>query len=82
MRARLGIALGLLVSAAALGQRLADFTTPQPVPAGSTLVMGFLGGFERWDDEHRGVRRVVLRLRRRPGVYAESAGNHRRRTAL
>ena len=63
-------------------QRLKDFTTPTPMPAGSTLVVGFLGGFERWNDEDRSVRRVVLRLRERPGVFAESAGNHRRGAAL
>jgi hypothetical protein len=52
------------------------------MPPGSTLVVGFLGGFERWNDEHRGVRRLVLRLRERPAVYAESASHRRRRTAL
>lgn len=63
-------------------QRLPDFTAPQPLPAGSTLVVGFLGGFEHWDDDHRGVRKVALNLRTIPHVYADTAGNHRRRTAL
>ena len=49
---------------------------------GSTLVVGFLGGFERWNDEHRGVRKLVLRLREQPGVYADSARHRRRGTAL
>jgi hypothetical protein len=63
-------------------QRLADLAVPKPLPAGSTLVIGFLGGFERWDDEHRSVRRLALDLRRIPGIYAESIANRNRRVAL
>jgi pimeloyl-ACP methyl ester carboxylesterase len=49
-----------------------------------TIVIGFLGGFERWNDEHRGVRHVALDIRARnlPGVYAETFGNHNRRAAM
>lgn len=49
---------------------------------GSTLVIGFLGGYDGWNDEHRSVRRLVLKLRQQPGVYAESISNHRRGVAL
>jgi pimeloyl-ACP methyl ester carboxylesterase len=63
-------------------QKFQDLRTPTPLPAGSTLVIGFLGGYERWNDEHRSVRRLVLRLRQSPGVYAESIENHRRGLAL
>jgi pimeloyl-ACP methyl ester carboxylesterase len=63
-------------------QRFQDLKTPIPLPPGSTLVVGFLGGYERWNDEHRGVRQLVLRLRQRPGVYAESIENHRRNLAI
>ncbi len=63
-------------------QQLSDLTTPTPLPAESTLVVGFLGGYERWDDEHRSIRQLVLRLRRRPGMYAESVANRRRGVAL
>lgn len=66
----------------ACAQRLSDLKTPTPIPAGSTLVIGFLGGYDPWDDDHRGVRRLVLKLRKRHGVYAESISNHRRRVAL
>jgi len=62
-------------------QHLSDFAAPRPIPPGSVLVVGFLGGFDRWNDPHRGVRRVALNLRSR-GLYAETAGNHRYRTAL
>ena len=63
-------------------QQLEDMTTPIPLPPGSTLIIGFLGGYEPWNDEHRNVRQLVLRLRQRPGVYAESISNHNRRVAL
>ena len=63
-------------------QQLSDFTTPTPLPPGSTLVIGFLGGYDRWNDEHRSVRRITLSLRQLPGVYAESISNHNRKLAL
>lgn len=62
-------------------QSLADLVTPRPMPSGSALIVGFLGGFDRWDDHRRGVRKVVLDLRSR-GLFAEAIGNHRYRTAL
>ena len=73
-----------LLSCSLLGaQRLSDFTTTHtPLPAGATLVIGFLGGFESWNDEHRSVRQLVLKLRDRPGVYAESIANRRRKVAM
>lgn len=66
-----------------MGQRLQDFATPKPLPAGSTLVIGFLGGLESWDDRHRGVRKVVLDLRMHaPNVFAETVENRHVSTAL
>ena len=63
-------------------QRASQLATPTPIPNGSTLVIGFLGGYDRWDDSHRGVRQLVLKLREHPGVYAESISNHHRALAL
>lgn len=63
-------------------QHLADLAVPTPIPPGSTLVIGFLGGYERWDDEHRSVRRLVLKLRQRNGLFAESISNHNQGVAL
>ncbi len=63
-------------------QQPADLKTPTPLQPGSTLVVGFLGFYEHWNDDHRGVRQLVLRLRERPGVYAESFSNHRREAAV
>lgn len=74
--------LAELFSAGASAQRFADLQTPLPLSPGSTLVIGFLGGYDKWNDEHRSVRRLTLRLRERPGVYAESVSNHQRRVAL
>ena len=67
---------------AAAGQRESQFVTPTPIPPGTTLVVGFLGGYDRWDDPHRSVRQLILELRQQPGVYAESISNHRRALAL
>lgn len=64
------------------GQRLSQLSSPTPIPQGATLVVGFLGGYDHWNDEHRNVRRLVLKLRQRPAVYAESVSNHRRSVAL
>ena len=74
----------LAFASAAAGQSLRDLQVPKPLPDGSVLVIGFLGGFEKWDDPHRGVRKVALNLRslRLPGVYAETIENHRRGLAL
>jgi pimeloyl-ACP methyl ester carboxylesterase len=76
--------LGLIASCtlAAQAQRFSQLTTPTPLPPGSTLVIGFLGGYDRWDDPHRSVRQLVLKLRQTPGVYAESISNHHRALAL
>jgi hypothetical protein len=63
-------------------QRFTDLAVPTPIPRGSTLVIGFLGGYERWNDQHRSVRRLVLKLRARDGIFAESISNHNQNTAL
>lgn len=63
-------------------QTASDLAVPLPLPPNSTLVLGFLGGYERWNDEHRSVRRLALRLRRQPGVYTETFSNRRRRVGF
>ena len=45
------------------GQRYHHFTSPTPLAAHQHLVLGFVGGRQKWDSETEGVRRLVLRLR-------------------
>lgn len=78
------LTLMFLLSPAGYGQRWSDLQTPVPLHQGDTLVIGFLGGWEHWDDEARSIRQLVQRLRREglPGVHAETISNHRRHLAL
>lgn len=79
---RVAVLAVLLCCPCLFAQKLSDLSPPSPLPPGSTLVLGFLGGYEAWNDPHRSVRRLALRLRRRPGVYADTISNHRRSVAL
>jgi hypothetical protein len=65
-------------------QKISDFTTKTPLPEADTLIIGFMGGREKWDDAHRGVRKFALHLRAQnlPGVHIETAENMRRDIAL
>jgi hypothetical protein len=60
-------------------QAFADFTTPLPIKRGEILVLGIVGGWERWDAPQRGIRRTALELRARqlPGVWVETVENHK-----
>ena len=62
-------------------QKLSDLNVPAAIPPGETLVLGFLGGFERWDDGNRGVRQLMVRLRDTPGFHADSLANRRAKVA-
>src|SRR5687767_5294535 len=77
--------LCLVIGSAVLpAQRHQDFITPTPLAEGATLVVGFLGGRESWDNQHRGVRKLALKLRamRLPGVHVETVENTKRPVAL
>lgn len=63
-------------------QTLRQIPPPKAMDPHDAIVIGLLGGFERWDDGNRGVRKLVLKLRQTPGVHAESLANRNRRTAL
>ena len=55
-----------------------DLSTPTPVPTGSCVTIGFLGGLDRWDDGSKGARRLALALRDPAGRrYAETFENRR-----
>lgn len=65
--------------ASSVNQEFSDFTTPLPLKPGDTLILGIVGGWERWDAPQRGVRRTALELRalKLPGVYVETVENHK-----
>jgi hypothetical protein len=68
----------------ARGQRYQDFTTPTPLGESHTLIIGFMGGRESWDNHKRGVRKLALKLRARklPGVHVETVENKKRGLAV
>ncbi|MDZ7637690.1 MAG: hypothetical protein U5J83_05490 [Bryobacterales bacterium] len=72
------LALTPVAGASSQYQEFSDFTTPLPLKPGDTLVLGVVGGWERWDKE-RIVRRIALDVREKhlAGVYAETVENHR-----
>jgi len=76
------LAAGLTLPLAA--QRWEDFTTPAPLKSGDTLIIGFMGGRDRWDNSTRAVRKLALSLRDKklPGVYVETVENRKRDLAL
>lgn len=77
-------ALWVFVAAVSLqAQKVTDFNLPRPLPDNAILVLGFLGGWEKWDDPERGVRKLALELRTMgiPNLYAETVSNHRRSIA-
>jgi pimeloyl-ACP methyl ester carboxylesterase len=59
-------------------QTFDDFVTPLPVRPGETLVLGIVGGWERWDNPARAVRRTAIAIKRRElnGVWVETVENH------
>ena len=67
------------VQADSKNQVFSDFTTPLPLRNGDILVLGIVGGWERWDAPHRAIRRTALELRamHRPGVWIETVENHK-----
>lgn len=80
---RLILAAAALAVASARGdsrkQEFSDFTTPLPVERGDRLVIGIIGGWERWDNPVRAIRRTAIAIRRKrlPGVHVETVENHR-----
>lgn len=83
MRAPLWGLLAVLLCAAPVSgdsrrQEFSDFTTPLPVQRGDRLVIGIVGGWERWDNPVRAIRRTAIAIRRRriPGVHVETVENH------
>ncbi len=65
------------------GQRYQDFTIPTPVAASQTLVLGFMGGRDSWDDDRQGVRKLALKLRGlNLPMQVETVENEKRKLAI
>ena len=77
IRLQLAAALVLatvLFPLAASGQRYEDFSTKRPVPSGSYLVVGVLGGVEKWSSPRRPVNVLAADLRAKnfPNLFVET----------
>ena len=66
------------------GQHYLHFSTPTPIEANETLILGFMGGRDSWDDEEVGVGRLAGKLRALdlPGVHVETVENRKRDIAI
>lgn len=78
--------IGLLLSGCVFvrGQQYLHFTTRTPLPEDRMLILGFLGGREPWDNPHRNVRKLALKLRAEwaAQVQVETIENTKRHLAL
>lgn len=72
-------AMSAALRADSRNQTFDDFATPLPVKPGETLVVGIVGGWERWDNPGRCIRRTAIAIKRRelPGVWVETVENHK-----
>ena len=66
------------------GQQYHHFSTPTPIDEDQTLILGFLGGRENWDDSSRGVRQLAVKIdsMNRPDVHIETLENRKPDLAL
>ncbi len=60
-------------------QTFEDFTIPMPVRPGDTLLLGIVGGWERWDNPARCIRSTALHFKRlhRADLHVETVENHK-----
>ena len=65
------------------GQQYRHFSTTTPIAQDDTLILGFMGGRDSWDNTAVGVGRIARRLRERdlPGVHVETVENQKRNLA-
>jgi hypothetical protein len=91
VRARLGVLFALIFfialqtgCASLSGQQYHHFSTPAPIEENQTLILGFLGGRENWDDSSRGVRQLALKIdaMNLPDVHVETLENRKRDLAM
>ena len=67
-----------------IDQQYHHLNTSTPLGENQVLILGFLGGRQRWDDERRGTRKLALKLdgMNIPGVEIETFQNRRRSLAM
>src|SRR4051794_25290344 len=79
------IAFAMLVwPIVASAQRYEDFATKRPIPRGSYLIIGVLGGIESWSSPRRPINVMAADLRDRnlPNVFVESVEHRHSELAL
>ena len=66
------------------GKQYHHFETQTPLKGDQTLILGFLGGLERWDDESRGVRKLAIKIDalKLSNVHIETLENRKRDLAI
>jgi hypothetical protein len=66
------------------GQQYHHFSTPTPIEENQTLILGFLGGRENWDDSSRGVRQLAMKIdsMNLADVHIETLENRKRDLAM
>ena len=81
----LGFFIALQTGCASLrGQQYFHFSTPTPIDDNQTLILGFLGGRENWDESSRGVRQLSMKIdaMNLPDVHIETLENRKRDLAM
>jgi len=81
----LGFFIALQTGCASLrGQQYHHFSAPTPLDENQTLVLGFLGGRENWDDTSRGVRQLAKKIDSMniSEVHIETLENRKRDLAM
>ena len=66
------------------GQQYRHFSTPTPIAQDDTLILGFMGGRDAWNNTTVGVGRIARSLRKRgvSGVHIETVENQKRELAV
>lgn len=77
---KFSVLISTICAVAAQAQSLKQVAITRPVEPGKVVAIGFLGAWERWDDQNRSVRKLALNLRSR-GIESETFANHRLGTA-
>jgi hypothetical protein len=66
------------------GQQYNHFSTPTPIEENQTLILGFLGGRDNWNQSGRGVRQLAMKIdsMNLPDVHIETLENRKRDLAM